>query len=487
MNRANRTILTIHRVSGTLIAVFFFMWFSTGLILVYKGFPRLDEHKALMLEHPLPASNPLPDSLPAGLNSLVISSSRGKTLVEWRAKDGGVISPDGSPLGGVTFEMAEKEACKWVNAPVSRADTLHERDQWIMYSRYLDELPIYKFYFNDPEGSQVYVSSKSGEVLLTTDRDSRFWAWMGAIPHKLYFPFLRKDVGRWKLWLLIGSSFCMLASLSGVYAGLYLWIRKRNKTGVWRNPFSKPLMRWHFTLGLIFAIPLVAWSLSGMFAMRKVPKWLVPVEGVENVTFTKLWGRGMMPLEAYALPYSSIISTYPSARTLTYGRAGDIPLINVVTPDSTLTLDARYDRPSPLHITMDEAKEAVRNLFGDNVRLASEVLTEYDHHYFSIRGSSPLPVYKITVDNADKSLLYINPATGRVTYLNRNREARTILFGALHYLNWPLFAGHPGLWKVCMWIACCFGSVFCFISVCLAVKYVKRILRSLKKKNITAK
>ena len=98
-----------------------------------------------------------------------------------------------------------------------------------MYSRYLDELPIYKFYFDDPAGSQVYVASRSGEVLMYTDRKSRTWAWMGAIPHKLYFPAIRSDVDRWKVWLLVGSSLCLIASLSGLYAGLYVWIKNVGK------------------------------------------------------------------------------------------------------------------------------------------------------------------------------------------------------------------------------------------------------------------
>jgi hypothetical protein len=61
-----------------------------------------------------------------------------------------------------------------------------------MYTRYLNEMPIYKLYFTNPEKQQLYISSKTGEVLQFTDKAQRSWAWLGAIPHKFYFPFIRQ-------------------------------------------------------------------------------------------------------------------------------------------------------------------------------------------------------------------------------------------------------------------------------------------------------
>lgn len=480
MANFNKIVLSVHRISGTVIAVFFLMWFFTGLILLYHDFPRLDRGKALELASALPKTNPLPDSLPSGLKALSIGSFQDQTLVEWSTRDdSGIVTSDGEPVKEVTFKTAETEALKWVDAPIAHVDTLHERDQWIMYSRYLDELPIYKFYFDDPAGSQVYVASRSGEVLMYTDRKSRTWAWMGAIPHKLYFPAIRSDVDRWKVWLLVGSSLCLIASLSGLYAGLYVWIKKRRKTGLWVNPFHRKMDRWHFALGLIFAIPLIAWSISGMFAMRKVPQWLVPVEGRETVSFTKLWGRGMLPIEEYRLSYDSIISAYPSARNIVYGKTGDIPVCRVVMPDSTVELDASFASPTKIHISLQAAEKAVGKLFGDSLAISSELMTAYDNNYFSISGRAPLPVYKISVKNKDNALLYINPDDGQISYFNNNRKARSILFGGIHYLNLPVFTGHPIIWKACMWIVCLLGIVFCYTSVWLDVKYIGRLTKSI--------
>ena len=128
-----------------------------------------------------------------------------------------------------------------------------------------------------------------------------------------------------------------------------------------------------------------------MFAMRKVPQWLVPVEGRETVSFTKLWGRGMLPIEEYRLSYDSIISAYPSARNIVYGKTGDIPVCRVVMPDSTVELDASFASPTKIHISLQAAEKAVGKLFGDSLAISSELMTAYDNNYFSIPGRAPPP------------------------------------------------------------------------------------------------
>lgn len=479
MNRINRTIFSIHRISGSVIAVFFFMWFFTGLVLIYHGFPRLDERKALELAGTLPTVSPVPDSLPDGLKSLRIGRDHGQTVVEWSTRDTSVVmAANGEPLRKPDYAMAEAAAREWVNGDIVKVDTLMERDQWIMYSRYVRELPIYKFYFDDPSGSEVYVGASTGGVLQVTDRRSRTWAWIGAIPHKLYFPAMRKDVDIWKRWLLAGGLLCLVASLSGVYAALLLWFRRRRKTGRFENPMKGKVMRLHFTLGLVFGLPLIAWSVSGVFSMQKVPKWMVGFEGEEYISASKLWGRGMLPFGDYKTEYEAVRRAWPEIRELSYGRIGRIPVINVVTPDTSVVLDGRSSVPRGLWIEESEAMEAVRGLYDDeDLKVGLKMTDEYDSHYFSLSGEAPLPVYKIEVDNSDGTLFYINPRSGRVTYLNNNKIARRILFSGIHYLNLKPFAGHERVWRLCMWIVCVTGMVFCLTSLWLGVKYAARKLR----------
>lgn len=483
MNRVNRTVFSLHRISGTIIAVFFFMWFCTGIVLVYHGFPRLDNRKAIELAGPLPQENPLPDSLPNGMNTLSIHRLHGQTVVEWATKDTSVATgAAGLPLRPVDFATALAEARLWCDGRIIETDTLHERDQWIMYSSYLRELPIYKFYFDDPEKTQVYVGKESGKVLQVTDRASRFWAWVGAIPHKLYIPSMRSDVEIWKRWLLTGGLLCLIASLTGIYAAVVLLIRYHRKHGRWGNPMHGRMMRFHLILGLVFGIPLVAWSISGIFSMQKVPRWLVGFDGPEYVSERKLWGGGMAPCGEYNTDYETIIHAYPEARDISYSRRGDIPVIEVTTPDEHIVLDARSHEPATLWINPEEATKAVTEIVGEKSHLSLTLLDKYDAHYFSLNDRAPLPVYKIAVKNSDGTLFYIDPKTGDVTYLNHNRIARKILFSGIHYLNLLPFAGREILWKICMWIVCLTGMVFCTSAIWLGFKYLIRKVKGLHRK-----
>lgn len=478
MNLGNRAVFSVHRITGTVIALFFFMWFFTGLVMIYHGFPRIDKSRVLAAEAPLPASTVLPDTLPDGLKSLSITSAAGRCVIDMATADTAVTClADGRPVGEVTFADAEATANRWLDARISRVDTLSERDRWTMYTRYLDELPLYKFYYDDGDGGELYVSSRTAEPLQYTTAATRAWAWAGAIPHKLYFPAIRSDVDVWKGWLLTGAGLCLAATLSGIYVALFLWIRTRRHTGRWINPMRGRIMRLHFTLGLIFAIPLVTWSISGLFAMQKVPQWMVSVDGPENVSYTRLWGRGMLPTESYRLSYSAIHNRYPEMRRVEYGRAGSTPTVTVTTPDSTVVLDASYPTPRRLMLTEADVESAAHKLFGDETAIDVSLIADYDNLYFSVLYELRLPVYRVRADNADGSVLYIDPDSGDITYLNDNRKLRKILFSGLHYLNLRPFAGHHALWTVTIWLLCLTGMVFCLTSAWLGAMYIGRLCR----------
>lgn len=86
-----------------------------------------------------------------------------------------------------------------------RVDSLNRLDQWIPFGYLTKEFPIYKFSFEDDARQEMYISSKSGKVLQWTDRNSRFWAWLGAIPHWVYFTSLRQNQALWINFMIWAS------------------------------------------------------------------------------------------------------------------------------------------------------------------------------------------------------------------------------------------------------------------------------------------
>ena len=237
----NKWLFRIHRWVGAVVGLFFLMWCLSGLVLVYHPFPNVDERDLQARMEPLPDSLPAVDSVAkrlsegaaAKVRTVTVRRFQGQTLFDFETKDTTyTLCADSAEVRRpVTAETIRNVARRWVDAPIARIDTLHSRDQWIMYSRYLDEMPIAKCYFDDAAGHELYISTRTGEVLQFTDRSSRLWAYVGAIPHKFYLPILRRNNDVWIRCLTIGGVVALIAALSGLIVGLIMLRRNQKARG----------------------------------------------------------------------------------------------------------------------------------------------------------------------------------------------------------------------------------------------------------------
>src|SRR6516225_908005 len=81
-------------------------------------------------------------------------------------------------------------------ATIVAADELEDEDQWTV-GRYHSDQPLFRFTFDDPQRSTLYVSGANGRLVLRTTATQRFWNWLGAIPHWFYPTVLRSDGELW--------------------------------------------------------------------------------------------------------------------------------------------------------------------------------------------------------------------------------------------------------------------------------------------------
>lgn len=115
--------------------------------------------------------------------------------------------------------------------------------------RLKEEFPIYKFHFADPERHELYISSKSGEVLQYTDKNSRFWAWLGAIPHWVYFTSLRQDAELWiKVVVWLSGIGCVMC-IAGIYLGIRDFRLARRRHLI--SPYKKFWYKASYSRGVI--------------------------------------------------------------------------------------------------------------------------------------------------------------------------------------------------------------------------------------------
>ncbi len=188
-----KLFIHIHRILGLILCILCFSWFISGIVMIYHSFPRVSQEdrftRAEILDtNGLPAIQDVLLRLPAktptrglSLNNPygdpVFSIGGGRQSVELYA-DTNVVAPV------INYALCENRAARWcADRKITRVDTLYALDQWIPLAHYKREFPIYKFYFDGPEKYQLYVSSRTANILQFTDSDNRFWAWFGAIPH----------------------------------------------------------------------------------------------------------------------------------------------------------------------------------------------------------------------------------------------------------------------------------------------------------------
>lgn len=476
MKRGMKFLFGIHKITGTAIALFFLMWFVTGMVLLYHPYPRVTEEQLHDKKEELPSLLPSIDAIQKRVDGeikrLSLKQFQGQTLIDVATKDSAyVLNADTlEAIKPVTFTTAQWVASRWVDAPVLWVDTIHEREQWILYSRYDKAMPIYKFYMADEARTELFVSGKTGEVQQRTTSDERFWAWLGAIPHKFYIPSLRKQTEIWQNTISIISGICLLAAVSGWLLGISMWIKRYRRKHMWENPYKKRWYRWHFLFGMIFGVFLIGWALSGIFAMQKVPQWMVPTDGEYTFRSSRLWGMKPLPMNCYRLDYRKLKEVYPHLKEVEWTHFGQIPAYRLVDGSKESFVDASGQDIKPLQIPEEIIRKGFQKIHGEDIPIHISLMEKSDNYYLSRRLPLPLPVYKVKVEDANESLYYVSPETGYVRYLNKNKVVRKWLFNAPHYLDIDWLLARPWLWTISIWTLCIGCGIVCVTGLVLGIK-----------------
>src|SRR5262249_883794 len=134
-----------------------------------------------------------------------------------------VYADDGTQQIEVSDAMIGRAAAAWTGQPLAKAtkESVEEVDQWTVQSNLRELLPLWKFSW--PNGEQVYISGDSGEVVQYTTRASRFWAYLGAVPHWLYFTPLRKHGPEWSQFVIWSSGIGTVSSILGIAIGIWMY------------------------------------------------------------------------------------------------------------------------------------------------------------------------------------------------------------------------------------------------------------------------
>jgi hypothetical protein len=190
---------------------------------------------------------------------------------EWRV----VYADTGAPLGEVAADAAVAAVRAFVpeHAGTIRYEArLDDSDQWTLSSVIRAQMPLHRVALGDADGTSLYLSARTGDVVMKTDAPGRFWGYAGAVLHWVYFTPLRRRVDLWDAFIVYGSLVGCVMCVSGLVAGLWRWSRApryrlRGASGPSRSPYAG-MMKWHHYGGLIFGVITFTWILSGMLSMN---------------------------------------------------------------------------------------------------------------------------------------------------------------------------------------------------------------------------
>ena len=132
-------------------------------------------------------------------------------------------------------------------------------DQWTVAGDFDSDRPLKRIALHDAAGTEVYISSGSGHVVLVTTRHERLANYAGSIAHWLYPSELRHHRHAWSALMWWLSLLGTVGATLGVVLGLV-----RLATG----PGYHGLQRWHHILGLAVAPFVLSWTFSGFLSMN---------------------------------------------------------------------------------------------------------------------------------------------------------------------------------------------------------------------------
>jgi len=479
-----------HRWLGIGGCLLFVMWFVSGVVMMYVGYPNLTDEERLAGLAPLrfeqaavsptAALDALPQAARVQPRRMVLEMQGGINAEPvWRIVDasGGrhtVSARDGHVPGPVDAAQAETIARAFSgHASAHWAETL-ERDQWTVPQGLNPLRPLHRIEVGDAAGTELYVSQRNGEVVRDTTRSERFWNWLGSVPHWIYFTPLRADPPLWHdvvVWL---SAACIVSAVTGIVIGiLRVRLRRRFRNGA-VTPYNG-WMAWHHIAGLIGGFFVLTWIISGWLSMNP-NGWFQRGPG-DAAAMARYTGAGKSPFpwppavlpsgEGEAAPREAVLLWFDGK-----------PLLQLRDAKARVrVVDAATG--SPAVIGKSDILRAAARLRPGAITQAT-LQTREDFHWYGHHRERTVPVWRLQFDDPARSWIYIDPASGQVAGSNdSNSRLRRWLFNAAHSLDFPWLIQYRPAWDLVVWLLSIVGTVASASGVVIGWRRLRRKPRPL--------
>jgi len=348
-------------------------------------------------------------------------------------------------------------------------------------------MPMHRIALDDDADTRLYVSEKSGDIVMRTDNTSRFYGFLGYNLHTLFF-FRQQSwwtpALHWLSWLGLGMT------ALGFGLGIWRFTRKPMyvRRGVtYRTPYAG-WWRWHHYAGLVFGVMMLTWLVSGLISISAIPGFAespytpnqiqagartlqgfgaatdfkpLTISGIQNAA-RKL--SAVFPIKELELQYFNGVPYFlayrtPTADELEHWVARSALDFNTLTLEQEHLFVAASDTDAEPFTDFSEAellKAAATAMPGARI-LEQTWLTEFDDYYYYTLSSfdlglprpvKTLPVLRIKYDDPGQTWLYLTPSHGQILKLEAiDRRNRWGYYG-LHGLDFAALYNQRPLWDI---------------------------------------
>ncbi|MFE1597504.1 PepSY domain-containing protein [Methylobacterium sp. ID0610] len=465
VKRLKRWLYLGHRWLGIATCLLFVIWFVSGVVMMYVGFPALTEAErraalpglawdrvTLSPEAALSAAGQT--RFPRELRLAMLDREPVYRIVAWDGGQHTVSAADGRSVTNIEAEVALAVARHDPRAVRPQLLGAVDRDQWSVTARYNALRPFHLVALGDPHGTRLYVSARTGQIALDTSGQERFWNWLGAIPHWIYVTPLRAQAELWRDVVLWVSGVAIVGAITGLWVGLLrVRVRRRYASGL-ISPYRGWAV-WHHLGGLVGGLTLVTFIVSGWLSMNP-NRWFGP----------------RAPTQAMLERYAGVVEPrfnldLDRVRTAACRALAEVRF-GWQTGQARAVLTCREDPPvvccSPVSGAVDgesvRIAEAARRLLPEASITETVLLTEEDAYWYSHHQQRRLPVLRVKFDDPDATWFHIDPVTGEILgRADRSSRVYRWLFNAPHSFDFLFLLSRRPAWDAVVWLLSAAGLV----------------------------
>jgi uncharacterized iron-regulated membrane protein len=475
---ATRAIILVHRYLGIGLGLLMALWCLSGVVMIYVPYPQLTDAERLASLPPIDWNRCCvldgPDALEPGTRIASFQLEMlGEVPLLRLVLDDGSLRLTNPTDGRVLSRIGTREA--WAAASqFGRSHDLSMRnaryalidhDQWTVGGFHADR-PLHWVEFNDADGTEVYVSSRTGKVVQRTTRSQRFWSWVGAVPHWLYPSILRRHPEVWAQVVIWTSLLGTFLTIAGLYIGIRQ-LQRRGDGGGLASPY-RGILFWHHVPGLVFGVFALTWVVSGLLSVNP-------------------WG--WLETRGFAADRANVQGEAPSVETVrqllnSVPRNSPERVVSVrsaVLDGQLFAISTGMDgerrrfatRGTPAELNEAHVRTAAQKLVGNAQPFTWELLTAEDTYHYSVgRAFAQLPAIRIT---SGATLYYIDAVTGDlINKADAGGRGYRWWHSALHRLDFTA-ALRTSLGRTLLMLPLLLGATFvCIVGAYLGVRRLTR-------------